>query len=131
MINMNKLDTCGTTLADLYGSLKYLDNISVGKKYWFFFPDNSSIYKTIPNDGKPLKIRITFIRSNYYFYDFPDCPELPEDAFPGGSFMARQLIVAELDPERDLRPQWGKLLDTWHPKFDDSITKVINYDNDR
>lgn len=129
-INMNRLDICGTTLNDLYGELEYLNHIEIGKEYWFFFPDNSLIYKTIPNNGKAIKIRITYIRSRYYFYDFPDYPELPEDAFPSGSLMPRMLIVAELDPERDLRSKWGKLLDTWHPKFDDSITKIINYDND-
>lgn len=118
-----------TQLQDLYGD-HYVNHLEVGREYWIYDEELLKRTDTIWN-----KIKITYKRSGVCFYDLCDFPDdFPEQFFPENCFLARTLEFAELNPEIDL--DWG------HPPkqkaflekrycFDDTRTKVINWDNSK
>lgn len=114
-----------TKLYDLYGD-EYTSHIEVGKEYWNYFWEDTEIYK---KTGKNYnKIKVTYIRSGCMFYTFCDAPEIAEEYCSVNSFMAMNLIVAEIDPIKDLESI--KELDKDFYCFDDTYTKVKNWDNE-
>lgn len=114
-----------TKLYDLYGD-KYTSHIEVGKEYWDYFTTDTEIYKK--TGQKYNKIKVTYIRSGCMFYTFCDAPELPEEYCSVNSFKAKNLIVAEIDPIKDLVSI--KETDNDFYYFDNTFTIVKNWSNE-
>ena len=121
-----------TQLSELYGRDGYQSHIEVGKEYWYFFGEDSDIFRETQKHWN--KIRITYIRSGCMFYVFPDSPNVKEEFCPVSCFMASQFIIAELDPINDLS-DLIKDIDTDAAKvmycFNDERTIVKNWPNEK
>jgi len=114
-----------TKLYDLYGD-EYTSHIEVGKEYWEYFETGTEIYKKTGQNYN--KIKVTYIRSGCMFYTFCDAPELPEEYCSVSSFKAMNLIVAEIDPIKDLESI--KESDKDFYCFDNTYTIVKNWPNE-
>lgn len=121
-----------TQLSELYGRGGYQSHIEVGKEYWYFFGEDSDIFRETQKHWN--KIRITYVRSGCMFYVFPDSPNVKEEFCPVSCFMASQFIIAELDPIKDLG-DLIKDIDTDAAKvmycFNDDRTIVKNWPNEK
>lgn len=114
-----------TKLYDLYGS-EYASHIEVGKEYWEYFATDTDIYKKTGQNYN--KIKITYIRSGCMFYVFCAAPELAEEYCPINCYRAMNLIVAEIDPIKDLKSIKESDKDFYY--FDDTFTIVKNWHNE-
>lgn len=121
-----------TVISDLYGRDGYSSHIEVGKEYWFFFSEDTDIFRESNKHWNKLKI--TYIRSGCLFYEFTDYPNIKEEFCPVNCFMTSQFILGELDPIKDLK---GLLTDinTDIAKmtycFDDKHTIIKNWPNEK
>jgi len=123
--------TCfSTTVSDLWGRDGYQPHFEVGREYWDFFDTDSEIYRRTGEHWN--RIKITYIRSRVLFYIFPDVPDIEEDFMPVNCFRAASLILAELDPVKDLDE--NVLGDIEMAKlgycFDDTRTIIHNWPNE-
>lgn len=127
----------GTRLCDLYGRDGYQPHIKEGEDYWYFFEEDTDIFRETKEHWN--KLRVSYVRSGCLFYCFPDHPDVKEQFCPVNCFMASQFIVAELDPVKDLTEiaSFGGdiLSDKDFAKkiycFDDERTVVKNWPNER
>jgi len=114
-----------TKLYDLYGD-KYASHIEVGKEYWEYFTADTEIYKKTGQNYN--KIKVTYVRSGCMFYTFCDAPEIDEGYCSINSFKAMNLIVAEIDPIKDLESIKETDKDFYY--FDSTFTIVKNWPNE-
>lgn len=114
-----------TKLYDLYGD-KYASHIEVGKEYWSYFTFDSEIYKKTRRNYN--KIKVSYVRSGCMFYTFCDASEISEEYCSVNSFMAMNLIVAEIDPIKDLESIKETDKDFYY--FDSTYTIVKNWSNE-
>ena len=114
-----------TKLYDLYGN-EYASHIEVGKEYWEYFETGKEIYKKTGQNYN--KIKVTYIRSGCMFYTFCEAPELAEEYCSINSYMAMNLIVAEIDPIKDLKGIKETDKDFYY--FDNTFTIVKNWPNE-
>lgn len=113
---------------DLYGKDKYPSHIELGREYWYYFNDDTEIYKTTHKHWNKLKI--SYIRSGCLFYVFPDAPDVSEEFCPIKCFMASRFILAEIDPIKDLGNELENIeLAKNLYYFDDDLTVVKNWPN--
>lgn len=121
-----------TQLSELYGRDGYQPHIKEGQEYWYFFPDDTEIFRETHEHWN--KIRISYVRSGCLFYIFPEHPNVPEEFCPVSCIMASQFIMAELDPVKDLKDIM-KDIDTDSARemycFDDKRTTVKNWPNEK
>lgn len=121
-----------TQLSELYGRDNYQSHIEVGKEYWYFFGEDSNIFRETKQHWNKLKV--TYMRSGCLFYVFPDYPSIKEEFCPVSCFMASQFILAELDPLKDLSDLITDI-DTEVAKivycFNDEHTVVKNWPNEK
>lgn len=123
---MNLKKICfSTQLSDLYGRDNYQSHIEIGREYWYFFPREPDL------EAGWYKIKVTYIRSGCMFYVFSDHPEIKERFCPINCFMASTLVLAEIDPIKDIG---NKLIDIELSKklyrFDSERTVVKNWPNE-
>ena len=121
-----------TQLSELYGRDGYQSHIEVGKEYWYFFDEDSDIFRETHKHWN--KIKITYIRSGCLFYAFPDNPNVKEEFCPVSCFKASTFVLADLDPVKDLSDLITDI-NTDAAKvmycFDDEHTVVRNWPNER
>ena len=89
-----------TMISDLWGRDSYQSHIELGKEYWNFFDENTEIFKKTHHHWNKLKI--SYLRSGCMFYIFPNEPDVPEEFCPINCYFASQLVLAEIDPIKDL-----------------------------
>lgn len=116
-----------TMISDLYGRDNYQNYITIGKEYWWNFPENSDVYRATKIFWHKLKI--TYIRSGCIFYQILDAPNLEEQFCSINCFLASSLILAELDPIQDLKFNIDIELAKKLYYFDDERTIIHNWDN--
>ena len=121
-----------TCLSDLYGRGGYQSHIKVGDEYWYYFTENTEVYKVSHKNWN--KLRISYIRSGCLFYIFPEFPDISEEFCPISCFMTSKFILAELDPIKDLEGLMSDI-DTESGKirycFDDEHTIIKNWPNEK
>jgi len=121
-----------TQLSDLYGRDGYAPHIEVGREYWWNWPTNSDVYKKTQKSWH--KIQITYIRSGCMFYFLTDAPEVGEFFAPIKCFFTSTLILAEIDPIKDLNLlSSGENIELCKIKmrFNDEHTIVKNWPNEK
>ena len=121
--------TCfSTMLSDLYGRDGYQSHIELGREYWWSWPEDSDVFRK--TNEKWHKIKVTYLRSGCMFYELTDAEGVGEMFCPLSCFLASSLILAEIDPEKDLN-----FRDIEKAKqiycFDDERTVVKNWPNDK
>jgi len=92
-------------LSDLYGRDNYQSHITLGREYWWFCPSNHDLFMLTHKNF--VKIKVTYIRSRCMFYILPDFPEVDEQFCAIDSFFASSLILADIDPIKDLGDSLG------------------------
>lgn len=116
----------------LYGKDKYQSYIKLNKEYWYYFDENTEIFKASHKNWN--KLRITYIRSGCLFYNFPDYPNVKENYCPINCFMTSRFVLAELDPIKDLKNIINDI-DSEAAKikycFDDEYTIIKNWPNEK
>lgn len=119
-----------TMLSDLYGRDNYQSHIELGREYWWNWPENSDVYRKTNKSWHKLKI--TYIRSGCMFYILTDAPELGEMFCPINCFLASSLILADIDPIKDLGNSLGNI-ESAKTKycFNTDHTIVNNWPNER
>ena len=125
--------TCfSTQISDLWGRDGYQSHIKVDDEYWYFFNEDSDIFRASQQHWN--KIKITYVRSGCLFYVFPDYPEIKEEFCPISCFMTSTFVMAELDPVKDLKDLISDI-DSDTAKmiycFDDEHTIVKNWPNEK
>lgn len=125
--------TCfSTQISDLWGRDGYQSHIKVDDEYWYFFNEDSDIFRASQQHWN--KIKITYVRSGCLFYVFPDYPEIKEEFCPVSCFMTSTFVMAELDPVKDLKDLITDI-DSDTAKmiycFDDEHTIVKNWPNEK
>lgn len=127
-----KKNRFSTMISDLYGENDYEKALKVNREYWYYFDENTEIFKASHKHWN--KFRITYIRSGCLFYDFPEYPDVKERFCPIQCFMASRFVLAELDPIKDLK-DLVKDIDSEAAKlkysFDDEHTIIKNWPNER
>lgn len=123
--------TCfSTQLSDLYGIDNYQSHIELGREYWWNWAENSDVYEKTSKHWH--KIKITYLRSGCMFYILDDAPEIGEMFCPINCFLASTLILAELDPIKDLGEALGDIESAkFKFCFNDEHTIVKNWPNER
>ena len=124
--------TCfSTMLSDLYGRDNYQSHIELGREYWWNWPENSDVYHKTNKSWHKLKI--TYIRSGCMFYILDDAPELGEMFCPINCFLASSLILADIDPIKDMGENMLGDIEAAKIKycFNDDHTIVHNWPNER
>lgn len=116
-----------TMISDLYGRDGYQKYLVVGKEYWWDFPEDSDVYRATKR--KWNKLRITYRRSGCIFYKVLDAPNLREQFCPVNCFLASSLILADLDPAKELKFDIDIELAKKLYYFDDDMTIIHNWDN--
>ena len=118
-----------TQLSELYGRNGYQSHIEVNREYWYYFSRYTSPNGIALKEGW-YKIRVTYIRSGCMFYVLSDFPEIEERFCPLDCFMASVLVVAEINPTKDLK-DFGSDLDKKLYCFDTEHTIVHNWSNEK
>ena len=119
-----------TMISDLYGRDSYQKYLVVGKEYWWDFPEDSDVYRKTNKHWH--KIKITYLRSGCMFYILDDVPELGEMFCSINCFLASTLILAEIDPIKDLGETLGDIeAAKFKYCFNDEHTIVKNWPNER
>lgn len=113
-----------TQLSELYGRDNYQSHIEQNREYWWFFSNDDDV------SYGWHKIKVTYIRSGCAFYVFTDSPEAPERFFPTSCFMASTLVLAEIDPTKDLE-NFGNDIEKKLYCFDTEHTIVQNWNNEK
>lgn len=116
-----KAKTFSTSLKDLYGINGYQLHIHVDDEYWVY----SELLEQLTHE-KWNKIKVTYIRSEVMFFNIIGHEDIPEQYFPINSLIVPTMIVAKLDPLKDLN--WDNLNPEYY-RFDDTRTEVVNFDN--
>lgn len=111
-----------TDLISLFGKKDASDHVFIGRKFWYDFTSTSKEFLLAKKNL--LRLTITYIRSGVYFYTLDDVPEV-EFHCDANSAMGLMMIVDELDPIKEMT-NWEDLTKY---RFDDRITKIINFDN--
>lgn len=111
-----------TDLLSLFGIKDANNHVFVGRKFWHFFASTSKEFLLVKKNF--LRFTITHIRSGVYFYTLDDAPEV-EFHCDKGSAIGLTMIVDELDPIKEM-VNWENVTKY---RFDDRITKIINFDN--
>lgn len=121
-----------TQISDLWGRDGYQSHIKVGDEFWYFFSEDTDIFRESHKHWN--KLRITYVRSGCLFYVFPDYPNIKEEFCPVSCFMTSTFILAELDPAKDLKglidnidTEAGRLMYC----FDDKHTIIKNWPNEK
>lgn len=110
-----------TQLSGLFGE-NYKEHIQVGKKFWWFFDDNSQVFKLTNQHWN--KLEITYIRAGVVFYTIENIDG--EYHFEIDSIMAMGLEPEFLDPQKDL----GTIIDYLEMfYFNSERTQIINFEN--
>jgi hypothetical protein len=112
-----------TDLLSLFGKKDASNHVFVGRKFWYYFASTSNEF--LLTQKNLLRFTITHIRSGVYFYTLDDVPEV-EFHCEQGSAIGLLMIVDELDPIKEMS-NWNADLTKY--RFDDRITKIINFDN--
>lgn len=118
-----------TQLSDLYGRNGYQSHIEVNREYWYYFSKYTGLNGLALEEGW-YKIRVTYIRSGCMFWVLSDFPEIEERFCPLDCFMASVLVVAEINPTKDLR-DFGSELDKKLYCFDTEHTIVEDWPNEK
>jgi len=120
-----------TMISDLWGRDGYQSHIELGREYWYFFDENTAIFKKTHHYWNKLKI--SYLRSGCMFYIFPDEPDVPEEFCPINCFIASQLVLAEIDPIKDIGLDMLGNLEAAKIKycFNDEHTIVNNWPNEK
>lgn len=123
--------TCfSTQLSDLYGRDNYQSHIELGREYWWNWPEDSDVYRKTNKHWH--KIKITYLRSGCMFYILDDAPELGEMFCSINCFLASTLILAEIDPIKDLGKELGDIEAAKNKYcFNAEHTIVKNWPNER
>ena len=124
--------TCfSTVLSDLYGRDGYQSHIELGREYWYYFDEKTQAFKLTHKYWN--KIKITYIRSGCLFFILPDVPEFKEEFFPINCYMASILILAEIDPIKDIGKELLGNIDAAKIKycFNTEHTIVKNWPNEK
>lgn len=123
--------TCfSTMLSDLYGRDNYQSHIELGREYWWNWPEDSEIYRKTNKSWHKLKI--TYIRSGCMFYILTDAPEISEMFCSINCFLASSLILADIDPIKDLKDSLGNIESAKIKYcFNDERTIVNNWPNEK
>lgn len=98
------------SLQELFGD-EYAKHIKVGR--WYYYSIEM---------GNMKKLKITYARSNVFFYVFKG--EKDERFFELGSFMSKNLLPVEFNPKKELGLKEGVPI-----VFDDTYTKVLDWEN--
>ena len=117
-----------TMISDLYGRDNYQKILTVGREFWWNFPETSDIYRATGKSWN--KLRITYRRSGCIFYQIIDANNIGEQFCPVNCFMASSLILADLDPIEDLDFIKKEISQKIYC-FDDTRTVIHNWDNSR
>lgn len=112
-----------TVMKDLYGKNFYYLYFKVNKEYWMYC-DSTMTIGHLYGSGY-YKIRITYLRSGCMFYIFSDYPDIPEEYCSTQCYLASTLIIAELNPRKDLSQKFNDKV----YYFDDKLTVVEDWDN--
>lgn len=127
-----KKTTFSTKISDLWGRDNYPSHINVGDEFWYFFSEDTDIFRESHKHWNKLKV--TYVRSGCLFYTFPDYPDVKEDFCPTSCFMTSTFILAEIDPIKDLNGLIENI-DSDSAKmmyrFDDEHTIVKNWPNEK
>lgn len=120
-----------TMVSDLYGRDGYQKILTVGREFWWNFPETSDVYKATGRSWNKLKI--TYRRSGCIFYQIVDASNIGEQFCPVNCFMASSLILADLNPIEDLPfiKKEGIELSKQLYCFDDTRTIIHNWDNSK
>ena len=112
-----------TRLEGIFGK-NYKDHIQIGKKYWWFFGENSQVYKQTHQHWN--KLEITYIRSGVVFYIVENVEA--EYHFELESIMAMQIEPEFFDPVEEL----GKKIDDLSGiYFNSERTVIVNFENSK
>ena len=122
MKNINKIKIT-TTLEGLFGK-NYKDHIQISKKYWWFFGENSQVYKQTHQHWN--KLEITYIRSGVVFYIVENVEA--EYHFELESIMAMQIEPEFFDPVEELGKKIDDLSDLF---FNSERTVIVNFENSK
>lgn len=112
-----------TDLLSLFGRKDASNHVFVGRKFWYYFASTSDEFLLAKKHL--LRFTITHIRSGVYFYILDDAPEV-EFHCDKDSAIGVLMIVDELDPIKEMS-NWN--VDLTKYRFDDKITKIVNFDN--
>jgi hypothetical protein len=116
-----------TVISDLYGRDNYQKILTVGREFWWNFPETSDVYRATGKFWN--KLRITFRRSGCIFYQIVDAPNIGEQFCPVNCFLASTLTLADLDPQEDLKFSIDVELAKKLYCFNDDRTVIHNWDN--
>ncbi len=119
-----------TVVSDLWGRDNYQEHIVVGREFWWCYPSAHDI--AILARRNWVKIKVTYIRSGCMFYICPDFPYIDEQFCAIDSVFASTLILAEIDPIKDLGDKLGDI-EAAKLKycFNTDHTVVHNWPNER
>jgi len=124
-------------MKNLYGENNYHNHFKYNSEYWYGFPDNDEI---VLLTGKSLhKLKITNIRSGCIFYVLPEYPSIPEKFVSAKSLMCAFMVPCVLDPINDTNipslieksKKDCPLLPIPRFIFDDKLTTIVNWDNEK
>jgi len=118
-----------TMLSDLYGRDNYQAHLTVGREFWWNFPEDSDVGRATGRSWN--KLRITYRRSGCIFYQILDANNIGEQFCPVNCFMASSFIFADLDPIEDLPFIKEEGIEKCQQMycFDDTRTVIHNWDN--
>ena len=123
--------TCfSTMISDLWGRDGYQSHIELGREYWWNWPENSDVFEKTKEQWH--KIKITYLRAGCMFYILCDRPDLGEFFCAINCFLASTLILADIDPIKDLGDTLGDI-EAAKTKycFNTDHTIVKNWPNER
>lgn len=122
---MRKKKVINADLITLFGISDYSNHITVGRKYYSYFPDGSREINYIGGNGRHLKLTVTYVRSGIFFFTLDDKPDKEFNCHID-SYRGIHLIVETLDPELELH--WQSDLNMY--RFNDMFTKILNFNNE-
>ena len=112
-----------TTLIDLFGEKDFINHLYKGRELWLRTEIGTPEWNV--SHEELTKIVITYIRTGVIFYTVVGHPET-EFYAASGSMKVMCMKVAELDPVNEVNTD---VFDLNRVRFDDKITKIINFDN--
>lgn len=124
-----KKTTYSTQICDLYGRNDYANHIELNREYWWMWPEDSDVARYTGQCWNKLKV--SYLRSGCVFYILPEFPDFGEHFFAASCFLASTLILADINPEKDIKFEEDIEMAKKKYRFDDTRTVVNNWPNER
>ena len=121
-----KKQTIETTMESLYGE-DYKIHIEIGKKFWVLFPKNHPV-AMLTHQCEHI-IKMTFYRSEHWFYKVVGFDEVPEQCFHEDSLLPQLMYPTELNPKKDIPKFANRKYAEQKYRFNDRHTNIIDWDN--